>query len=82
MKTKEEYAEATLDGANACKEHHSGIEMQDVASVVAAFEGCSCEWDDKEPCDSWCDREGAAVLILKDGRIASVWENEDVTGHG
>ena len=80
--TTTQYAQAVLDGANHCEKHHSGIQWPDVAEVIGAFEGCSCAWDGGGECGSWCDREGAAVLLLKDGRYAAVWEDEDTTGHG
>jgi hypothetical protein len=82
MRTLEDHARAVLDGANACAEHHSGVAWADVAEIVAAFEGCRCEWAGGESCLNYCDREGAAILRLVDGRIAAVWEDEDTTGHG
>lgn len=82
IRSIQDHAAAVLARANACKEHHSGIEMSDVKVVIAAFEGCNCAWNGGEDCGSCCDREGAAVLELNDGRYASVWENEGTTGHG
>ena len=80
--SKEKDAKIVLDRANACKEHHSGIEWNDVKKVVAAFEGFYREWNGPGPDITWRDREGVAILLLRDGRIASVWEAEDTSGHG
>jgi hypothetical protein len=71
-----------LDGANACPEHSTGLTMGDVAEVIAAFDGCYCEWNGREACNSYCDSEGAAIVRLKDGRYASFFEDADTTGHG
>ena len=83
MTTIEEHAIAALYGANACSEHHSGIDEDDIASVIAAFSGCYCEWyRDSEPYNHHCDSMSTAVLLLKDGRYAVIHESSDTTGHG
>ena len=87
MKTKLwDHAKAVLDGCNACQEHHSGLSLEDIEDVVAAFEGCSCEWSGNKACDTYCDHEGAAVVTLKQpnpkGKAAFLWECEDTSGHG
>ena len=82
-----EHCENTLHGCNACSEHHSGLEMDDIKEVVSAFEGCYCAWAGNESCCSFCDHEGVAVVVLKkpqpDGNtVAFLWECEDTSGHG
>jgi uncharacterized protein (TIGR02996 family) len=77
-------AKRVLEGANACKEHQTGLSIDNVLEVIAAFEGCHCRWrnENRKDCDSYCDRAGMAILLLKDGRFAVVWEDEDTSGHG
>lgn len=82
MKSVRDHAIAVLLGANSCPEHHSGIGVDDIDEVIGAFEGCTCEWNMKPPCHDYDDREGIALLKLKDGRVVFVHEAEDTTGHG
>lgn len=71
-KENEIAAKSTIDGANACTEHQTGILWDDVADVLYAY--------DSDPGNT--DREGCAILLMKDGRYAAVWDSEDYTGHG
>lgn len=77
-----EEAQGVIKLANGCDDHQIPVTFDMVEDVIAAFEGCGCEWNGESGCHSYCDREGVALVLLKDGRYASIYEAEDTSGHG
>ena len=83
MSTTMEHWERVAENSNACDEHKLPFDFKaDVAEVIAAFEGCMCAWGGNPPCNSYCDSDGVAVVLLKDGRFAVCREGSDTSGHG
>lgn len=72
---KKAIARSCIEAASSCGDHKIGFDWEDVAWVLAA-----CEMDEADRI--WNDTDSFAVLALRDGRGAVVWEWSDSTGHG
>lgn len=73
---------AVLRAADGCDDHRIGISQDDVAEPLHGRQWCECEVGGGSPCNSYCDTYGAAIVLLKDGRYATITEWSDTTGHG
>lgn len=61
-----------LEGANACQEHYTGVEEDDVERSIASVYN---EGD-------YAESDGVALVELKNGQFAVIEQWEDTTGHG
>lgn len=70
--------------ANQCSDHKDCVawKLEDISKVLAVSYWCSCNLTNDQTCGSYCDTGSEAVVTLRDGNIATVYENSDTTGHG
>ncbi len=75
-----EVALGILDSATKCSDHPCSLDKDLIEQSRCAASWCACGTEGG--CGRYCDSEGVALFLLKDGRYAVAEESSDSSGHG